>query len=445
MRETERIAGGTLLFGPGDRLNRLIVLVRATSPEARARQLADLDELGGRRADAGLLLVDADLLPVEDLGYLRRFLSRNEGFQITLVGEDPSRRVARSLLRLPRVQWLGWPPDIEDLQAFAGTPAPARRPAPSPLAEPMSEPPAPVIRPATRASGPEHSSEDELDRIEAILDLPEPPAEEEPETESAGTEALASEAGSVGMGGPVPPPYFRDQVADLADIVQRIEGGLATLREQESDASPAEGESVEALSSDVARLAQFTRTLSYLSAAPPRGDQRFDLAELVETLVSGMPKKGPASPRWLVRSSGPLPIHSDKELLLQVFDALLYVAEKCSGRSDIVRVQATQSEADAEPRAHVTIEFAAGPLAEIDPARVVEPYGLRRVLPDLGPNALSAALRIVQGQGGELRLASPARGRLSWILGVPMAAGASGSPAPAADRRPARGAADPFA
>src|SRR6185295_17519775 len=124
--------------------------------------------------------------------------------------------------------------------------------------------------------------------------------------------------------------------------------------------------------------------------------------------VSGMPKKGPASPRWLVRSSGPLPVHSDKELLLQVFDALLYVAEKCSGRTDIVRVQATQSDLDGQGRARVTIEFAAGPLAEIEAAHVLEPYGLRRVLPDLGPNALSAALRIVQGQGGELQLSSPA-------------------------------------
>jgi len=183
MRDAERVAGGTLLFGPGERLTRLLVLVRAASPEARARQLADLDELGGRRADAGTLLVDADLLPVEDLGYLRRFLARNEGFQITLVGEDPSRRVARSLLRQPRVQWLGWPPDIEDLQAFAGSSVPttsaatARR-APPPLAEPVSEPAEPEVRAVSASSRatPEHSHEDELDRIEAILDLPEPPA-----------------------------------------------------------------------------------------------------------------------------------------------------------------------------------------------------------------------------------------------------------------------------
>ena len=77
MREAERIAVGTLLFGPGARLARLHVLLKATSPDLRARQLQDLDELARRRTDGGFLLVDADALPAEDVGYLRRFLARN--------------------------------------------------------------------------------------------------------------------------------------------------------------------------------------------------------------------------------------------------------------------------------------------------------------------------------------------------------------------------------
>ena len=474
MREAERIAVGTLLFGPGERLARLHVLLKATSPDLRARQLQDLDELASRRTDGGFLLVDADALPAEDVGYLRRFLARNESFRITLVGEDPSRRVARTLLREPRVQWLGWPPDLEDLQTFAGPSlsglagsstarrappfpetAPARasrRPAlePAPAVEAEEIPPAldaggdaGADPEAETAAAPAHSSEDELDRIEAILELPEPPLE----AEERGPRKPAPHAAAQRTEAEGPPPYFRDQVADLADLVQRIEGGLATIREggPEASASTAEREGVDALSSDVSRLVQFTRTLSYLASAPPRGNQRFDLSELVETLVSGMPKKGPTSPRWLVRSSGPLLVHSDRELLLQVFDALFYVAEKCSGRTDIVRVQAVESESELD-LGRVTIEFAAGPLAEIDPRRVLEPYGLRRVLPDLGPNALSAAVGIVRGQGGTLELGAPARGRLSWILALPTVPGET--PAPAASERrsrPARGAADPFA
>lgn len=437
MREPEGIAAGALLFGPGERLNDLRLLVQATSPGAAVRQLADLDELGERHGDDGVLLVDADVLPAEDVGYLRRFLTRQSGFQLTLVGEDSSRRVARSLLRLPRVRWLGWPPDVDDLRHLA---APARErtfaAATSPAGPRTSE--VRPVAPAHRSAAPG----DELARIEAILDLPDV---EEP------IPGPAPQART----GSAPPAYFRDQVADLADIAQRIEGGLASLREPGS----APGAGVDALSSDVARLVQFTRTLSYLSAAPPRGDQVFDLAELAETLVAGLPKKGPQAPRWMARSSGPLPVSSDRELLLQVFDALLFLAESCSSRGEIVRVQAAEAKSAGPRRASVTIEFPAGPLAELEPAQIVEPYGVRRLLPDLGPNALSAARGIVSGQGGRLDLEKSGRGRFTWVLELPLAAAAAphAPPSGATERkRPvgegeasaghaSRGAADPFA
>jgi hypothetical protein len=275
MRETERIAGGTLLFGPGDRLSRLLVLVRATSPEARARQLDDLDELGGRRADAGLLLVDADLLPVEDLGYLRRFLSRNEGFQITLVGADPSRRVARSLLRLPRVQWPDGPGYRGSAGRFRRRSAPARRPAP-----PLSPSPCPSRRrrgraDPRRASGPEHSSEDELDRIEAILDLPEPPAGRSP-SESAeprtpdrrleGRPAARSAREARAAPFPRPTSATRWPTSRTSSSGSKVASPPCASRRATRRRPRA---SVEALSSDVARLAQFTRPLVPF-AAPPR-------------------------------------------------------------------------------------------------------------------------------------------------------------------------------
>src|SRR5262245_64955302 len=94
-------------------------IVAAAAPRASARQLGDLDELSERFGNAGILLIDADTLPTEDVGYLRRFLARNEGFEMALVGEDSSRRVARMLLRRPRARWLHWPPDLDDLRELA--------------------------------------------------------------------------------------------------------------------------------------------------------------------------------------------------------------------------------------------------------------------------------------------------------------------------------------
>jgi len=398
---------GILLFGPGERLTDLMHIVSATSPRASVRQIGDLDELAGGLTGSGILLVDADLTPAEDVGYLRRFLARHESFEMTLVGEDSSRRVARLLLRRPRARWLHWPPDLDDLRDLvpaARVPVAAAAVAESKAASPAAAAAAPVRRKSPAA--------EELDEIESILDMDGEPSGEL-DADPGEAEEFAPPRPSATPA--APPAYFRDQVADLADIAQKIEGGVATVRDEGTLA----GAKGEALEGDVARLVQFTRTLSYLSAPPPRGDQVFDLSELLETLVDGLPRKGPQAPRWLVRSNGPLSVRSDREILLQAFDALLFVADKCSNRGENVRVQATAVDG-AAPRARVSIDFPEGKLAGLDPAKVVEPYGLRRILPDLGPNALSAAAGILAGQGGRLEL-RPGRGRMTWVVELPLA------------------------
>ncbi len=124
-----------------------------------------------------------------------------------------------------------------------------------------------------------------------------------------------------------------------------------------------------------------------------------------------------------------------------------------------MRVQAAEAKGAGPRRANVTVEFSAGPLSEFEPSRVIEPYAIRRVLPDLGPNALSAARGIVAGQGGRLELENSGRGRMTWLLEMPIvpapvAASASAAaperkrsdaPESATPGHPSRGAADPFA
>jgi hypothetical protein len=429
---------GILLFGPGERLTDLMHVVQATSPRAGVRQIGDLDELAEGMNGSGTLLVDTDVLPAEDVGYLRRFLGRHETFEMTLVGEDSSRRVARTLLRRPRTRWMHWPPDLEDIRNLV-SPAGAAvvsgvsiAAAPGAKASASPAPLAPLHPGRPHRTAPIHEPEadegemDELEEIEAILDLDRDQDSgggadldrgDEREDEEVEEKELPTEAGPPRAESSTAtlPGYFRDQVADLADIAQRIEGGLSTVR----DAGSLPEKEALALSGDVARLVQFTRTLSYLSAAPPQGNQVFDLSELIDTLVEGLPRKGPQSPRWLVRSNGPLRVRSDREILLQAFDALLFVAEKCSKRGEIVRVQATAVEKPSAPRARITIDFPSGPLAAVDSARAIEPYGLRRILPDLGPNALSAASGILAGQGGRLELRRR-QARLTWLVELPL-------------------------
>lgn len=220
-----------------------------------------------------------------------------------------------------------------------------------------------------------------------------------------------------------PPESFRAQVADLADIAQRIEFSLQGLREAHEESSPPSSTSseVETVGREVARLVQFARTLGYLVSPPGPGVQRFELTEMLEVFLSEIRSGGPDAPRCLLRSNGPLLVRSDRQLLSQAFDALFFLARSAAARGEIVRVQARRDEDSEPPTARISIDFPAGRLLEVPTEAIVEPYRLRRILPDLGPNALSAAVRIIEGQGGQCRLEPQSRGRLEWTVTLPLA------------------------
>jgi hypothetical protein len=209
-----------------------------------------------------------------------------------------------------------------------------------------------------------------------------------------------------------PPPYFKDQVADLADIAQRIQLSL-------DGATNGKGETIERVGQEVERLVQFTRTLGYLVSPPTPGAQTFDLSEMVEVFLAGTPKT-PESPRLLFRGGGELPVRSDRALLSQALDAFVFLAQSCAAKGEIVRLQ---TRPDGESCV-LTIQFPPGPLADLEPERILQPYGLRRVVPKLGPNALAAATGIIAGQGGRALLERAGQGRLGWMIELPRAAGA---------------------
>lgn len=106
----------------------------------RPMSLSDLEELLAQRPAEGTLILDYERVPGEDIGFVRRFLERHSEWRLVVVGEDVSDRRARSLLGLPRAQWLPWPPDLDQISALltlpelaAGGPTrPARESAPDP-------------------------------------------------------------------------------------------------------------------------------------------------------------------------------------------------------------------------------------------------------------------------------------------------------------------------
>lgn len=464
MQADERTARGSIVVGPGERLSLFATVVRALG-RADVAQAGDVEELSGSSDAQGLLVLDAEEIAAEDLGYVRRFLDRRSSFRLMVVGDDPSTRVARGLLARRGASWLAWPPDLDDLAAIAGRagarstrttseeagadeeidrpraarPEPARSVAGQeprgPSMTPDSpgkvgsnvlgaKPPASSLRTSARAHG--DVSREEMSEIQSILEGNETSAAPANSGNSGNGESGSISPARPDDARPEPrarmPRWWRDQIADLADAAQRIELGTRAVRDAAGDFDPEAGARLDALDAEVARLVQFARTLACVAAPPPRGEQTFDLTETLQLFVTQLANRGTDSPRCQFRAGGKTFVRSDRALLGTALDAFFYLAGACSSKGELVRLQVRRAERLGEPMAEVRLEFPAGPLASTDIARILEPYGVRRILPALGPNALAAAIAIVEGQGGSATLGTSGDGRLEWRIELPAVA-----------------------
>jgi len=446
----------TLLLGPG-RPHGLERLLRGQDPSREVLCLSDLAELLPHQDSRAIL--DGTLVPAEDLGILQRALQAGR-IEVTLLGGDPSAGPLRQLLKHPRARWLPYPPDSEELGQFAGRVHPAPAPAPPQKSPPASRPTAPIPEePPTHVAPPADPS---LAEIETILSQPvaalqatetqeeerqaplqpTPPEraplteldtdtpesklwepEPEPETETTPSPAPDPPAALDPPADPDPPavpdpptapassesPWFKDQVADLADLVQTVYASTSALQlEGESEGPPG-------LYGDALRLVQFTRTLGYLASPPARGETEIDLGELSEELLRSAGAVADA-PRFLMRITDPLPVRANKELLVQAMDAVLVLARLCAGPEGEVRLSAQRT---AEGVVELHLGFPSGPLQGLRPEEIVVPYALRSRMPDIGKNALRAAARIIEGQGGSLELVDVGEGQLRFSFSLP--------------------------
>jgi len=532
---------GTLLVGPGPRGRDLAAVLRALAePRGVAvRAFEDVAELAPSAETSGVFLLDVDAVPVEDLGYVRRFLAARADIDVVLLGTDPRVRAARYL---GSQRFTAWPPDVEELlalvtaaaggaeltpgagRASAAAPAPVSTPSPTSTRARATE----VGAPSSRGSAAATLESDELDQVRAILeqettseefappaDWPpaaqapapatgsersrgssaargeaqprepqarEPQAHEararneaEPRSESrqrseprprveptpheptpheperTGASALeaegrvesqldnrndpfaempaptsefsASHAAAPGKRTLEAPPWWRAQVADLADSAQRIDLSVRALAEaapeiDEGDLDEAR-DRLRALEGEVARLMQFTRTLGYVASPPPTGSQTFDLGEIVHLFAAGLAQSGPEAPRCQYKTVPTAIVRSDRQLLSQALDAVFFLVRCTSRKGDLVRAQVQRVEDPAGVVIELSLDFPSGPLEGIPADEIVEPYALSDLFPELGPNALAAAAGIVSGQGGSLSLSSKAAGRMTWRLRLP--------------------------
>lgn len=420
-------AAATILLGPGPRLARLEALFTRLGANLPWRRLGDLaDLLGPAPVGSGaprLLLLDVDLIAPEDLGLPLRALQRHPGMGLGLLGSDSGSAAARRLLSQPGAQWLAWPLDLEQVERLL-PPAPAPPPAPGPERMEERRAPAPPL--------PRIAQEEAIRRqVEEILGTAARPGPSpEPAPRAARAAATLAPAptpdpapapnGSPTPAAPAAAPWFRDQVADLADVVQRAELGLAQVRAAAEGAVGGDlEERLGRLSDEFVRLVQFTRTLGYLVAAPSPGGQRIEFGALLESQLRSA-RSEPDCPRFLFRTAGDLWVRSDRTLLTEALDALLGLAQLCAGPEGTVRVEVQAREGKTRA-VEARLAFPAGPLRDLSAERILEPYGLRRVLPALGANSLAAARGILTGQGGSAELWKLPDGTLEWRVSLPAA------------------------
>jgi|GEM_PF-5064047 len=449
-----------LSLGPGAP-QQLEALLRSQAHDRVVTTLGDLADLLSEAQ--GHALIDGALLPKEDLGILTRALKAG-GLSISVLGGDPGAGALRELLKHPRTAWVPYPPDTEELsQLLIGRSSTADPSAPEDLRRsPRQERPK-AERPSQAAPSPTPSQlpsdhaettpklteetatpppvDPNLAEIEAILGQPAaafqaqaaPPERDKPTTparakateptptqEPAQAEAAAPKEQAEEVPSPAPaappalagipeePAWFKDQIADLADIVQAIHASTAGALGETSDAPPG-------LLADSMRLVQFTRTLGFLAAPPARGDAQFDLGDLSEELLRGAGAAADA-PRFLLKVSDPLPVRGDKELIVQAMDAFLVLARLCAGPEGEVRLFGKKG---PDGGALLQLGFPRGPLGDMSPAEIVTPYALRASLPDMGKNALRAAARILEGQGGSATLRDQGEGKLQLEIILP--------------------------
>lgn len=480
-----------LLVGPGARARDLGLVLKALGAPhgVPCRTFEDVADLAAEDAHVGLLLLDADAIPLEDVGYVRRFAESRPKSALVLFGGDARARTVRVLG--PR-RFAHWPLDVEELSLFvedAGGQQNARnegqtrneRPAidaarRDPMQRDDARPPTAGV--STTQSYTSPAEDDELEQVRAILaaesdtldpvrssslhgafastlaaptvvrsaatldhtdvdvsDFEPAFAEDDESTEMRSEAEFESESDATALAThDVPtrpaiaaPPWWRAQVADLADAAQRIDLSVKMLAQSapeidEGDMQDARGRLRE-LEAEVARLLQFTRTLGYVAAPPPTGSQTFDFGEIVHLFATGLAQSGPEAPRCQFKTTPSATVRSDRQLLSQALDAIFFLVRCTARKGDLVRARvhevAGEAAGDTQRWIELDLDFPSGPLEGFTEEDVVAPYSLTELFPELGPNALAAASGIATGQGGELRLLARARQRMTWRLRLP--------------------------
>ena len=351
-----------MLLGPGARTEALAPHLAILGGSGALEALTDLAGALSGVPGAARLVVDADQLPIEDLGILRRFLAAGPERELYLLGDDSRNRAVRAFSGVQGARFLAWPPDLEQLAALASASRGTRRE----LGVPPPGPAGP-----TGPGGPgEPESTGELGTGDSLGAADPPPREapyELPARRPAGRATGLAERDT----GPA----------------QRISGPLAS--------------------------AQLVDPLGEAATV----DDAFDLGLVLEEVLAGVAVGGADTPRFLYRSRGDLAARGPRESLAQAFEALFRSVRELADAGSLIQVVAREEAADDQPPLAVVLNFPGGTLEPDDVLRVYQAEG--RVEPDDSPLLAGLARRVTDlaSLGAVVSFSSEARQRLLLELG----------------------------
>lgn len=355
MATSTAAAGGSegvwcVRLGPGARLAGLEPLLASLAGRVNARLATDvraLDDLAdlvsGRFPGAGRLILDADHLLQEEIGFVRRFVTRHPAWRVVLVGEDAARQSARTVLALDGTSWLSWPPDLEQLQGLVRAPAA--------LVPPLADSAAATRDLRDQAA---HLA-DAVQRLELAF-------------------AALREA----------PGLPERQVAACTEELERLHDVSRQLQGRPSDTEPA---------------APAAARRGPAATHRDQGGEVLDLSGLLEEELAALTVRGQSAPRFLFRSGGALPVRGRPDELRGALREVLLLARASAQPGDVLRVQ-TQPEADGG--ASIEVDAPVGPLEGLSRREWLDPTSLAARLPDLDAEALAGALDVLAAHGARV-------------------------------------------
>lgn len=398
-----------LRIGPGARLERVAALLAALDQAAASAAAVDASATRGAAVVARFhdvaelllfgpsdrVLLDADHVRSDDVGFVRRFLALRPSAAIEVFGTDRNAPVARALLAFDGSRWRAWPMDLAELEKLLDPPAAAAR-------------------------GPRGARAAAVAAPESVAEIAPAPAAVPPLRSGRPVRHAPSAADDESVGFD-----WRAPLGDLGVQLRRAAEAHLNLRGTTGGDGPG-GAASEALGLELVRLERCVRAMALGADRGPRQLEDLDFDALVEEELAVLALQSRRAPRVRFSGGEVLPVRAERDVLVHALGVLLELVRSLAGANEQVEVRSSRLAAERGPeaaRAVVRLRSPAGPLAGLAPASLFHASGLGDRVAGFAPNELFVLAKLCEarGMGLEARQTPGASPAIEFELSLPLA------------------------